>query len=61
MHVFVVCVWGGGGGGAGGQGDRGVHASVCVGGRAGGGGVMKWVYPYVFVSALGSYDMGRHK
>ena len=21
---------------------------------------MKWVYPYVFVSALGSYEMGRH-
>ena len=29
---------------------------LCVGGW-----VMKWVYPYVFVSALGSYEMGRHK
>ena len=30
--------------------------SVCVCVR-----VLKWAYPYVFVSALGSYEMGRHK
>ena len=23
--------------------------------------VMKWVYPYIFVSALRSYEMGHHK
>ena len=28
------------------------HTSVCV---------MKRVYPYVFVSSVGSYEMGRHK
>ena len=38
----------------------GVCVCVCVGGWVG-GWVMKLVHPYVFVSALGSYEMGRHK
>ena len=63
MHVFVVCVCGGGGGGA------RMRACVCVCGGGGGVGVvvsglvgvMKWVYRYIFVSALGSYVVGCHK
>ena len=43
-----VCVWGGGGGGG---------ACVCV---LMGACVCMHVYPFVFVSALGSYKMGRH-
>ena len=37
-----------------------IRAFGCVGVGVG-GWVMKWVHPYVFVSALGSYEMGRHK
>ena len=34
--------------------------SVCVCGR-GGGGRDEHIYPYAFVSASGSYEMGHHK
>ena len=61
-----ACVWGGGGWGGCARASVCVctraraRASVCVWG-GGGEGVIKCVYPYIFVSAQGSYEIGRHK